>query len=266
MAKPEEKESDALLKVHIDKNSPEPAYLQIAAVVRELLRTGKIPADKAMPAEHVLARRFGVSRMTVRQANNLMEREGLIERQRGRGTFAAQNRIIKQEQELRSFSEEIRRRGGVPSSRLISFRTIEADSPCAEYFSIQPGDPLYVIERVRLADDVPIAFESLQIPSCMCPKLERFNLVDFSLYQILEENYGIHMARSEEELSAIQPKKLHRKMLELPPNTAVLLIKRKTYTKEGKPLEVATTAYRGDLYTAQVYSLRSRKHGAAPVQ
>ncbi len=259
MAIQEDKANNALLEVHIDKNSSEPAYLQIAAVLKELLRSGKISADTAMPAERVLAQQFGVSRMTMRQANNLMEREGLIERQRGRGTFATRNRILKQEQEMRSFSEEIRRRGGVPSSRLISFKTIEADTSVAEYFGIAPGDPLYVIERVRLADNVPVAFESLQIPSCLCPKLERFNLVDYSLYQILEENYRIHMARSEEELSAILPKKLHRKLLEVPRNTAVLLIKRKTYTNEGKPLELGTTAYRGDLYTAVVYSLRSRK-------
>jgi GntR family transcriptional regulator len=259
----EDKTGDELLKAHIDKNSSEPAYLQIAATLKELLRTGKISADTAMPAERVLAQQFGVSRMTMRQANNLMEREGLIERHRGRGTFATHNRIVKQEQEMRSFSEEIRRRGSVPSSRLISFKIIEADTSVAKYFDIKLGDPLYMIERVRLADNVPVAFESLQIPSCLCPKLERFNLVDYSLYQILEENYHIHMARSEEELSAMPPKKLHRKLLAIPRNTAVLLVKRKTYTTEGKPLELATTAYRGDLYTAVVYSLRSRKQQGA---
>lgn len=258
MVTQESADGDAMFDVHIDRGITEPAYLQIAGVVKELLRNGRIPAGTAMPAEHVLARRFGVSRMTVRQANSLMEREGLIKRQRGRGTFASQNCIVKQEQEMRSFSEEIRRRGGVPSSRLISFRNIGATPACAEYFRIKPGDPLYVIERVRLADNVPIAFESLRISSRLCPTLERFNLVDFSLYQILEENYGIQATRSEEEISAIQPKKLHRKMLEMPLRTAILLVKRKTYTNEGKPLELATTAYRGDLYTALVYSLRSR--------
>jgi len=266
MQTPTKTTSSALLSVHIDKNAAEPAYLQIAAAMKELLRSGRIPSGSAMPPEKELAGRFGVSRMTMRQANDVLEREGLIERQRGRGTFAIQNRIVKQEQETRSFSEEIRRRGGIPSSRLLSFRTVEANAAVAQYFGLETGEPLYEIERVRLADNIPVAMESVQIPSRMCPNLERFNLVDHSLYQILEENYGIEIERSEEEVSAIQPKKLHRKLLGVPRNVAVLLVKRKTFTSSGKPLELAATAYRGDLYTAIVRSMRTRKQKSPPVQ
>src|SRR3954452_4104678 len=119
-------EKAAAWRVTIDKSNGEPIYLQIAAAIKQLLHSGKIPPGSSLPPEQVLARQFGVSRMTMRQANDVLEREGLIERQRGRGTFAVQNRLIKQEQETRSFSEEIRRRGGVPSSRLISFKTVPA--------------------------------------------------------------------------------------------------------------------------------------------
>jgi GntR family transcriptional regulator len=189
----------------------------------------------------------------------VLERDGLIERQRGRGTFAVQNRLVKQEQETRSFSEEIRRRGGVPSSRLVSFKTVAASAAVAAEFGITAGDPIYVIDRVRLADGVPMALESVQIPVARCPNLERFNIVDHSLYQIFEENYGIELARSEEEISAIAPTPAHRKMLELPRKGAVLLVKRKTFTGDGKLFELATDAYRGDLYVAIVQSTRGRK-------
>jgi GntR family transcriptional regulator len=252
-------EANPLLKIRINKEDPEPAYLQIAGAIKDLLRSGKIPPGTAMPAERVLAQLFRVSRMTMRQANDLLEREGLIDRQSGRGTFAVQNRIIKQEQETRGFSEEIRRRGGTPSSRLVSFKTIEATAATAEYFCVAPGAAMYDIQRVRLANDVPIALESVQIPASMCPHLERFNLVDHSLYRILEENYGIELARSEEEISAIQPSALHRKLLDLPRKVAVLLVRRKTFTSDGRPLELATTAYRGDMYTAMVNSKRQHK-------
>src|SRR5581483_11818871 len=115
------REGNPLVNIQIDKKVSEPAYLQIATGIKQMLRNGRIAPGTPMPPERKLAQQFGVSRMTMRQANELLEREGLIERQRGRGTFAARNRIIKQEQETRSFSEEIRRRGGVPSSQLISF-------------------------------------------------------------------------------------------------------------------------------------------------
>jgi GntR family transcriptional regulator len=252
-------EASPLLKVRINKQDPAPAYLQIAEAIKELLRSGKISPGTAMPAERAFAQLFRVSRMTMRQANDLLEREGLIDRQSGRGTFAVQNRIIKQEQETRGFSEEIRLRGGTPSSRLVSFKTIEATAATAAYLRVAPGDAMYDIQRVRLADDVPIALESVQIPASMCPHLERFNLVDHSLYRILEENYGIELARSEEEISAIQPSALHRKLLSLPRTAAVLLVRRRTFTRDERPLELATTAYRGDLYTAKVNSKRQPK-------
>jgi len=258
-----QKTINAVLSIRVDKHDDAPAYVQIAEAIKTMLRDGSIPAGAAMPPERVLAQRFGVSRMTMRQANDLLERDGLIERQPGRGTFAVQNRIIKQEQETRSFSEEIRSRGGVPSSRLVSFRSIPATKAIADYFGIAPGDLIYEIERVRLADGIPIALESVQIPSAICPHLERFNLVDHSLYQILEENYGIELARSEEEISAAQPNAQHKRLLQLPRNTAVLHVKRRTFTTDGRSLELAATTYRGDLYTARVNSTRQSKHKAS---
>jgi GntR family transcriptional regulator len=250
----------------VDKASAEPIYLQIFGVIKSMLQAGRIAPGSPLPPEQILAKQFGVSRMTMRQANDLLEREGLIERQRGRGTFAVQNRLVKQEQETRSFSEEIRRRGSVPSSRLLSFKTQPASAAAATDFGIKPGDPLYVIERIRLSDGVPMALESVQIPAHRCPNLERFNLIDHSLYQIFEEHYRIEIARSEEEISAIVPKKIHRKALQLKANAAVLLVKRRTFTTDGRLFEVAADAYRGDLYVAKVQSVRSRKVKTSSVQ
>jgi GntR family transcriptional regulator len=133
-------------------------------------------------------------------------------------------------------------------------------------FGIATGDPLYVIERIRLSDGVPMAFESVQIPAHRCPNLERFNLVDHSLYQIFEEHYRIEIARSEEEISAIVPTKIHRKALQLKTNAAVLFVKRRTFTADGRLFEVAADAYRGDLYVAKVQSVRSRKLKTSPIQ
>lgn len=256
----------SLFDIQLDKSGSSPVYLQIASSIKTLLLSGKIAVGCAFPPEHVLAKQFGISRMTMRQANDVLEREGLIERQRGRGTFAVQNRLIKQEQEARSFSEEIRRRGGVPSSRLVSFQTRESSPALAAEFEIEAGAALYVIDRVRLADGVPMALESVQIPAARCPNLERFNIVDYSLYQIFEENYGIELARTEEEISAIVPQKIHRKTLDVPSNVAILLVKRRTFTTDGKLFELSTDAYRGDLYVAMVQSMRSKKSKSSVLQ
>src|SRR6516225_10356625 len=106
--------------IRIDKDAPTPIYLQIAESIGSLLASGALPPGYILPPERVLCEQFCISRMTLRQAMSLLDREGLIDSRRGIGTVVRHNRLRKQEQELRSFSEEIRERGGRPTSRLIS--------------------------------------------------------------------------------------------------------------------------------------------------
>jgi GntR family transcriptional regulator len=244
----------------IDKQAPTPAYFQISAAIKELLRTGRVPPGTPLPPERVLCEQFGVSRMTMRQANDLLEREGHIERQRGRGTFVALHRILKHQQEMRSFSEEISARGGQPSSTLLSFRTVHPGSASAEFFGLPQSEWVYEIQRVRFSDHTPIALETAQLPCFLCKGLDHFNLTDHSLYRILEEHYELQLGYSIEEISASPSSRLHKKLLQLPPSAAVLVVKRKTYTTKDTPVELSLTVYRGDLYSAVVRSVRAREN------
>ena len=177
----------------IDKPAAVPAYLQITAAIKEVLRTGVLPPGSPLPPERVLCDQFGVSRMTMREANDVLEREGYIERHAGRGTFVALRRILKRQQEMRSFSEEMLARGARASSTLLSFRTVHPSLAAAEFFGLPQSEWVYEIQRVRLADDTPIAFETAQIPYFLAKGLDHFNLTDHSLYRILEEHYGLHL-------------------------------------------------------------------------
>jgi len=185
----------------IDKQSAVPAYLQITTAIKEVLRGGVHAPGSALPPERVLCEQFGVSRMTMREANDLLEREGYIERHVRRGTFVALQRILKRQQEMRSFSEELLARGARPSSTLLTFRTVHLDSASAEFFGLPQTEWVYEIQRVRLGDGTPIALETVQIPCFLCKGLEHFNLKDHSLYRILEEHYGLQLAYCVEEIS-----------------------------------------------------------------
>src|SRR5215471_16417822 len=105
--------------IRIDKDAPTPIYLQIAESIGSLLASGALPPGYILPPERVLCEQFGISRMTLRQAMSLLDGEGLIDSRRGLGTVVTHSRVRKQNQELHSFSEEIRARGGRPESRLI---------------------------------------------------------------------------------------------------------------------------------------------------
>jgi len=245
--------------ISLHKKSGNPIYVQIAEGIGSLLERGSFPPGFLLPAERVLCGQYGVSRMTLRQAMSILERKGLIESHRGRGTFVAPKRLQKQEQELRSFTEEIRARGGKPYSRLISFEQIAPKRAARDLFGLSEGEKVYEICRLRLKDETPLAVESVQVPQRLAPWLERFDLARNSLYRIFEESYGIRLETSMEEISAELPTAVDRKLLEVPKSAAVLVIKRKTFTETGNAIELSRSTYRGDLYSAIVHSVRKRK-------
>ena len=245
--------------IRLDKNSPTPIYLQIAEGVGELLKEGVLPAGYVLPPERTLCEQFGISRMTLRQAMGLLDREGLIDSRRGRGTMVTPSRLRKQQQEAKSFSEEIRDRGGIPSSRLLSLeRTVPPESVRA-FFELGENQKVYKISRLRLKDGEPLAVELARLPERLCPGLERFDLANNSLYQILEESYGVRLENGVEEISAESPNAQLRKLLGLPKNSAVLVINRQTFADDGRAIELTRSTYRGDQYSAVVHSARKKK-------
>src|SRR2546429_390155 len=173
--------------------------------------------------------------------------------------FRSPARLRKQQQELKSFSEEIRDRGGRPESRLISLeRTLPGES-VRDFFELGDQQKVYEIHRLRLKDGEPLALEFVRIPERLCPGLERFDIAKNSLYQILEESYGLRLENCIEEISAEAPTAKLRKLLALPKNAAVLVVNRKTFAEDGRAVELTRSTYRGDQYSAIVRSVRKKK-------
>src|ERR1035438_5021596 len=162
--------------IRIDKDALTPIYLQIAEAVGSLLGSGVLPPGYVLPPERGLCEQFGVSRMTLRQAMGLLDREGLVDSRRGIGTVVRPSRLRKQQQELRSFSEEIRERGGRPESRMLSLVLATPSATLREFFGLREDQKVYEIKRVRLNNGEPLALEIARIPERLCPRLERFDL------------------------------------------------------------------------------------------
>ncbi len=245
--------------IRIDKDASTPIYQQIAEAFGALLASGVLPPGYALPPERVLCAQFGISRMTLRQAMSLLDREGLINSRRGMGTVVTHGRLRKQQQEMRSFSEEVQARGGRWESRLIALDLAIPTPSVRDFFELHEQQKVYEVQRVRLVDGEPLALEFARIPERLCPGLERFDLARRSLYEILEQSYGLRPETCDEEISAEIPKSQQRKLLSLPARTAVLVINRKAYMEDGRPLELTHSVYRGDRYGAIVHSVRKNK-------
>lgn len=245
--------------IRLDKNSPMPIYLQIAESLGALLKEGVFPPGYLFPSERALCEQFGISRMTLRQALSLLDREGLINSHRGRGTIVTPAGLRKKGQELKSFSEEIRERGGKPESRVLSLELKTPSESARAFFELTENRKVYELSRLRLNDGEPLAVELVCIPERLCPGLDRFDLAKNSLMRILEDTYGLHLESCVEEFTAEIPNAQVRKLLGLPGNSAVLVANRKTFTGDGRAVELTWSTYRGDRYSAIVHSVRRKK-------
>jgi GntR family transcriptional regulator len=251
-----------LLEVRIDKNSPIPVYVQISDAIRTLIRGGALTPESPLPPSSILCQHFGITRMTLRQAYNVLEREDLIQPQRGRGTFVSRPKIEKSLREMSGFTEEMLAAGKVPSSRLIRVRQIKPGLEARDFFRLPEGARVFEMVRLRLSNNIPIAIEEVQIPEHMCPGLDRLDWSNQSLYNQLEERYGLKLARCVEVISAALPSREEKQLLEIDRTVALLKIKRQSYTSSDVPAELALTSYRGDLYTAVIRAERGHQGNA----
>lgn len=247
--------------IEIDRRSPIPVYIQISDAIRSRIQNGKLPADSVLPPSEQICEELGITRMTLRQAYTVLAREGLLDAQRGRGTFIRRSRIERTLGQMVGFSEEMRAWGKVPSSHLLAFECAEPDDEAREFLG---ETEVYRIERLRLADDVPMAIEEVQIPVEHCPDLEEFDLANQSLYEILERTYQLRFTHCEQIVSAVMPSGPQRKLLDIGPNVALLKMTRRSFKKSDVPATYGITHYRGDLYTASVHGERRPPTGKHP--
>jgi GntR family transcriptional regulator len=245
--------SSSLLDLELDRRSPVPVYIQISDAIRGRIETGEFQPDAVLPPSHQICERLGVTRMTLRQAYAVLEREGLIDAQRGRGTFVRRSRIDRTLARMVGFSEEMRACGKTPGSRLLAF---ESGEPSEQARAFLEAAHVYRIRRLRLADSTPMAIEKVELSAALCPNLKRFDLETESLYEVLDREYRIRLTRCEQIVSASIANSNQRRLLRIGPKVALLNVTRRSFTSSGRPASYGITHYRGDLYTASVHGER----------
>lgn len=240
----------------IDKSSPLPIYYQIEEQLKKQIENGELKPNDSLPSEREFAERFEISRMTVRQAINNLVNDGYLYRQKGRGTFVSEKKLEQQLVGLTSFTEDMKARGMVPSSKLLSFEIIAASEKIAEQLHISLHTPVYEIKRIRLADDVPMALESVYVSANLVKGLTE-SIVNDSLYRYIEEELSLKIGEANQTLESILASETEVKHLGINSYSPVLLIQRNTYLQDGTPLEVVKSSYRADRYKFTINMTRS---------
>ena len=243
----------------LSRDGTTPLHTQIAESLRQQIESGALKPGENFPSERELAELYAVSRMTVRQALQNLRQDSLIYHERGIGTFVSSRKIDVHTRNLNGFSDEMISIGLQPSSRILQLKRQTADEQTAHDLDLETGANIFRLERLRLADGEPMAFETTYLPEKLCPELDRWNLTENSLYRILVENYGLQMTHAAESLEASAATKLIGEQLGIKKGSPVLVVHRVVYSESNQPIESAHTTYRADRYRATFYLSKNNR-------
>lgn len=240
------KEQALISRIAADMQHPSgslPIYRHLANVLIELMQHGEEAGSSDLPSERSLSAGLGISRVTVRRALDELALEGRLQRRQGaRTTFGS--RLQKRISTLSGFSEELRSRGIDPGQRWISRQTVLPSPSEAMALGLSGADPIVRLVRVRLADNIPLAIERAAIPQSILPSAD---LVENSLYTLLTER-GVPPVRGVQRIRAGIMARIEAELLDCDPGTPMLIVERRCFLADGRPVEFTETRYNGESY------------------
>lgn len=232
----------------IDRSSVIPYYVQLKHSLEEDIRSGKWKAGDKIPGEVELIEIFGVSRTVVRQALKEMVYEGLIRREKGKGTFVSEPKISSQSllQSLDGFYQDMAKRGFEPITKVLEQGIIPATPNVAAYLKLDPMAPVIKIVRLRFIEEEAIVLVTSFLPFELCRNLVNVDLTRSSLYVFLEQECQLVIARGRRRINAVAATEEEAELLVIELGAPLLKIDSISYLKDGTPLEYFHGLFRGD--------------------
>lgn len=181
-----------------------PLYRQIYETLRTQIREGTYAPGSRFPDQHALSRQFKVSLMTLRQALDLLERNGLIRRRHGIGTFVASPQIDYDLFQFRGFAAELQARGEHVETKVLGARFMSPNPHAADALGQPEAEAVWVLERLRLVRGRPIVYQCSHLPAPIGREVERHDLEHFSLRHILRFKLGVEITQARETVYAVK--------------------------------------------------------------
>jgi len=231
-----------------------PAYKKIQGAIIKRIESGHLKPGDTVDSERELAKIHKVSLMTARHALTALEREGLVQRRRGSGTFVAPPKI--HFNKLTSFTEQMAGRSLTACSKVLSFGVVDNEQEVAARLALATDTRLLKVERLRIAADEPFAVETCYLPAEEFSSLTRAAVARGSLFSIIEGTYGIQLAYADEEMDATAAAPATANLLQVPRDEPLLRIRQLIYSTKGKAALYVLGLYRSDRHTLLVRRFR----------
>ncbi|NIM92611.1 MAG: UTRA domain-containing protein [Anaerolineales bacterium] len=256
------REEKTQLRTAIDKSSAVPYYVQLRASLEDQIRKGSWQPGDRIPGEPELCKLFGVSRTVVRQALKEMAFEGLVVREKGRGTFVAEPKISSKSlvQSLDGFYQDMVERGFKPLTKVLESGIVPASPKVAAYLELEPMTPVIRILRLRFIEDEPIVLVTSYLPYELCRDLINADLTQQSMYAFLEQECGLSIGRGRRRIDAVAANEEEADLLQIEERSPLIKIDSISYTADGTPLEYFHGLFRGDRlsFEAEIVEIRGQ--------
>jgi len=246
-----------------EPDSHVPLYQQIKEALRSGILDGKYPPHSRMPSESELQGMFEVSRITIRQALGDLQKEGLIFKVHGKGSFVSQPKAVQNITSLQGFAEAMANAGHEIVNRVVSFNFVPANPEVAAMLRLDEGATVAEIHRVRLLNREPTSYEITFLPEALGKKLVRADLAARDIFLILENDCGIALGSADLSITAIPGRPPITRALEIKRDAPVLRVERLTYDSNSHPIDFEYLYFKGDTFQ---YRLRVERKRPAKVR
>ena len=227
-------------------NYQPPLYLQLADMLIEQIESGQLKLHSKIPSERELSEKYGLSRMTAREAIKILEERGFVYRQVGKGTFVEESKIEHMLTKFVGFTDEMLQKGIKPGAKILKKETIIPSKRIRESLKLNLKDEVYYLQRVRYGNNNPLVVENSYFPKKICPELLEKDLISRSIYDIIRKDYHLNLVRAVQTLEPIATNEYESEILGVKMSSPALLITRISYDNNNVPIEFAKDIYRGD--------------------
>jgi GntR family transcriptional regulator len=225
-----------------------PLYQQLYEQLEGRIRSGQWKPGDRIPPESELITQYEVSRITVRKVLDMLVAEGLLVRERGRGSFVASPKLEQGMTTIVSFTDDMRQRGFSPGTRIIFMGLVPAPRAIADALSVPEGEELARIDRLRLADEQPMCVEESFLIHRHLPGILEHDLVNDSLREIKHREYGIRWSRARQTIQAVPAAPEIARLLSVKTGAPLLFFDRVTFSQDNVAMEYLRIYYRADRY------------------
>ena len=231
-------------------------YGRIREDLRECIARGAWQPHDRIPSESALMKQYAVSRITVRQALSDLEKERVIVKVPGKGSFVGPSKPFQELGRLQGFAEAMGATGYDTYNRVLSVHSLPASGAVAERLRLRPGDPVTEIHRVRYLEREPVSLDLTWLPQRLGERVAREDLATRDIFGILEADCGSRLGHADLAIDAVPADEQQAALLVIPPNSPVLHVERLTHALDGEPIDYEHLYCRGDNFQ---YRLRLQR-------